>query len=85
MAEKLVGHVDLAEDLPTTITGNSIRVDYHALLMETELGKTTLAGHNLLEALHVEKAVPHDGYVEFSTSLDLPENVKHILLNILKE
>lgn len=80
MAEKLVGHVELSEDLPTTIKGNSITVDFQDLLRSSDIGQTSIQGYNLLDVLRIEEAVPHDGYVEFKTSLDLPDEIKALLL-----
>ena len=80
MAEKLVGHIDLSENLPTTIKGNSITVDFQDLLRASDIGQTSFKGYNLLDVLHIEEAVPHDGYVEFKTSLDLPDELKALLL-----
>jgi len=80
MAEKLVGHMELSEDLPTEIHGNHVTVDFHDLLRASDLGQTSFRGYNLLDMLHIENAVPHDGYVEFKTSLDLPDGLKALLL-----
>lgn len=83
MAEKIVGPIELSDDLPTTIHGNTITVDFNDLLRSSELGQTTIRGYNLLDVVHIDGAVPHEGYVEFATSVDLPENVRSMLLNIL--
>lgn len=80
MAEKLVGHVELSEDLPTTIKGNSVTVDFQELLRASDIGQTSVQGYNLLDVLRIEEAVPHDGYVEFRTSLELPDTLKAVLL-----
>jgi hypothetical protein len=82
MAERLVGHVELVDDLPTKISGNTITVDFHELLRSSELGQTSIQGYNLLDVLRIEEAVPHDGYIEFKTSLDVPDEVKTMLINI---
>ena len=84
MAEKLVGHIDLGDDLPTKVQGNSVTVDYAQILRESGLGKTSIAGCNLLDALKIESAEPHEGYVTFQTALDVPDGVRSILLNILQ-
>ena len=84
MAEKLVGHLDLGDDLPTTVKGNSVTVDYAQILQESDLGRTSIAGCNLLDALKIKSAEPHEGYVTFQTALDVPDGVRSILLNILQ-
>ncbi len=83
MAEKIVGHIELGDDLPTTVQNNSVTVDFSQLLRESDLAKASLGGYNLLDAIRIEKAVPHDGYVEFDTALNVPEEVRTMLLNAL--
>lgn len=83
MAEKIVGHADLSEDLPTSISGNDVRVDFHDRLEASALGQTSVRGYKLLDVVEIKDAQPHEGYIEFSTGLKLPDNVKSILQNIL--
>ena len=83
MAQKFVGKVDLGDTLPTTIDHNTIHVDFQPLLKETAFGKISFMGYNLLDALVIESAEPHDGYIEFTTALNIPEPVKKMLLNLL--
>ena len=83
MAQKIVGKIDLADDLKTDISHNTITVDYQDLLLKSEIGQVSFQGYNLLDALVIEKAEPKDGYIEFTTGLNLPEPVKAMLLNIL--
>jgi hypothetical protein len=82
MAQKLVGKIDLGDDLPTTINHNTVKIDFSELLKQSDLGQTSFMGYNLLDALVIEKAEPHDGYVEFTTALNVPEPVKKMLQNI---
>jgi hypothetical protein len=83
MAERLFGRIELSDDLPTRIEGNSITVDFHTLLTQSELGQTSFMGHPLLNMVQVEKAEPHDGYVEFDTALNVPSDVRDALIRIL--
>ena len=83
MTERLFGHIELTDDLPTHVQGNSITVDFHDLLAASELGQTSLMRYSLLDMVHVEKAEPHDGYVEFKTSLHVPAEVRQMLINII--
>lgn len=83
MAQKFVGKVDLGDTLPTAIDHNTIHVDFQPLLQDTAFGKVSFMGYNLLDALVIEKAEPHEGYIEFTTALNIPEPVKKMLLNLL--
>ena len=60
--------------------GNSVTVDFQELLRASDIGQTSVQGYNLLDVLRIEEAVPHDGYVEFRTSLELPDTLKAVLL-----
>ncbi|MFA6849033.1 MAG: hypothetical protein WCS30_01640 [Selenomonadaceae bacterium] len=83
MAQKIVGKIDLGDELPSKTQGNTITIDYSELLNQSDLGQTAFMGYNLLDALRIEKAEPHDGYVEFTTGLNVPDSVKTMLINIL--
>jgi len=83
MTERLFGHIELSDDLPTQIHGNSVTVDFHELLSQSDLGKTSLMGYSLMDMVHIAKAEPHDGYVEFQTDLQVPAEVRQMLVNIL--
>lgn len=83
LLEKLVGPIQLGDSLPSTIKGNSVTVDYNQVLKQAPLAQTSLYGYNLLDALRIDGAVPHDGYIEFQTSLNIPDNVKTLLLALL--
>lgn len=83
LLEKLVGPIQLGDSLPSTIKGNSVTVDYSQVLKQAPLAQTSLYGYNLLDALRIDGAVPHDGYIEFQTSLNIPDNVKTLLLALL--
>ena len=84
MAEKLVGKVDLGENVKTKISGNTVTVDFQEALKASSFGQIQLFGYSLSDAVVVEQAVPKEGYVEFKTALNLPDTVKNMLDNILK-
>lgn len=84
MAEKLVGKVDLGSTIKTKISGNTVTVDFQQAVKESAAGQTSFFGYALSDVIVVEEAVPKDGYIEFKTSLDVPDTVKNMLLNILK-
>ena len=83
MAQRMVGKIDLGENLPTSIDHNTVKIDFSELLKQSALGQTSFMGYNLLDALVIEKAEPHDGYVEFTTGLAIPKPVEKMLLNVL--
>lgn len=84
MAEKLVGKVNLGENVKTKISGNTVTVDFQEALKASSFGQIQLFGYSLSDAVVVEQAVPKEGYVEFKTALNLPDTVKNMLDNILK-
>ena len=83
MLQKLVGHIDFGDDVTTKIHGNTVTVDCSQALNQSELAQVSVGGYSLLDALHIDGAVPHDGYVEFQTSLNVPDGIKDTLLSIL--
>ena len=83
MMEKLVGHIEVSDDVTTKIKSNTVTVDYSQALKKSEFAQASVAGYNLLDALRIEGAVPHDGYIEIETSLNVPDGVKDTLRSIL--
>lgn len=84
MVEKMVGRIDLGEQIKTKVTGDTVAIDFHQALAATDFGKANLFGYGLSDAISIESAVPKEGYIEFKTGLHLPETVKTMLYNILK-
>ncbi len=82
MASRLVGHLDLPENMPMEIHGNTIRVDYSKALAESDVGKTEFEGHRLMDMITVTGAKPKAGGIEFQTELNVPDDVKQALLRI---
>ena len=85
MAERLVGHIELSEDLPVQIQHNSVRIDYSKVLSESDFGKTEFQGHRLLDMVEIDKATPKDGGVEFETKLNIPDVVEDELKKLVTE
>ena len=83
MMQKLTGPVSISDDLPVSLKGNSVTVDFHQILKQSDLGQTSFYGYNLLDALRIESATPHDGYIEFKTALNIPDEAKALLLKLL--
>lgn len=79
MAEKLVGPIKISDDMPMTVKENSVTIDCSQALKKSELAQASIDGYTLLDALHIEKAVPHDGYIEITASLKVPDAVKNLL------
>lgn len=83
MAERLVGHMDMPDDLPVTVHHNTVRVDYSKALAASDFGKTEYQGHRLIDMIEIEGATPKEGGVEFDTKLNVPDDVKQALLAVL--
>lgn len=84
MVQKMFGKLELSDDLPMTIKGNTITVDYGPALESTELATTFIHGNRLLDMFDIESATPHDGYITFKTKVNIPDSIRDMLLNILK-
>lgn len=84
MVQRMFGRLELSEDLPMTIKGNTITVDYKPALESSELASTQIHGTRLLELFDIESATPHKGYIVFKTKVNIPESIREMLLNILK-
>ncbi|MCR5177198.1 MAG: hypothetical protein K6C05_10190 [Anaerovibrio sp.] len=83
MVQNLFGKIELGEDLPTQIKGNRVRVDFRPVLEKTELASTQIQGHRLLDLFSIESATPHQGYITFKTKVDIPGDIKQMVLNVL--
>lgn len=85
MAERMVGHIELSEDLPIEIKHNTVRIDYSKVLAESDFGKTQFQGHRLLDMVEIEKATSKDGGIEFDTKLNIPDDVKAALSKLVAD
>ena len=83
MSQKLFGKLDLGESLPTTIKGNYITVDCRRALEQSKLAKADIKGYPVLDMLEIKNAVPHDGYIMFETSLNIPQEIQVAALDLL--
>lgn len=83
MAERMVGHMEMPDNLPVSIHHNTIKVDYSQALAESDFGKTEYQGHRLIDMIEIEGAKPKEGGIEFDTKLNVPDDVKHALLAVL--
>jgi len=84
LMEKFAGNINPFTDLPMGIYDNTITVDFTQRLKNSDLAQTSVLGYNLLDSLRIDGAVPHKGYVEFKTNLNVPDKVKTMLLSILR-
>lgn len=84
MTQKLMGNLSFSDEIPTKISGNTIRVDLSKALAATDFAKTEFRGHRLADMLRIEGAKPKKGGIEIDTGLHVPDDVKESLLQILK-
>ena len=84
MAERMVGHLDMPENLPVKIKGNTLLVDYSGVLAASRFGQTEVRGHRLLDMVEIKSATPKEGGILFETRLHVPDDVKYALLSIVK-
>ena len=83
MAAKITGGINPGEGLQLTLHGNEATIDFHQALYQSRFGTVQLFGYRLVDFVAVTQAVPHDGYVEFQTSLTLPDQIKTMVKNAL--
>lgn len=79
MAQRMVGALQVPENLPVEIKHNTVRIDYSKVLAESDFGKTMFHGHRLLDMIEIEKATPKAGGIMFQTKLNVPDDVKDSL------
>ena len=85
MAERLVGKIEISDDLPVNIHRNTINIDYSKVLAASDFGKAEFQGYRLLDLIEVEGAVPKEGGIEFQTKLNVPDSVKNVLMQLVAD
>ncbi|MCI6086917.1 hypothetical protein [Selenomonas sp.] len=85
MAERMVGHIDLPENVPVQVRRNTVTVDFHQVLVDSALGQTQFQGHPLLDMVEIKSATPKDGGILFETELHVPDDVKAALLRMAQQ
>lgn len=85
MAQKLVGHIKVPDDMAMEIHGNRVRVDYSKALAASDFGQTQFEGHRLIDMIEIKGAQPKEGGVEFQTELHVPKDVRDALIRIAKD
>lgn len=83
MVTKLVGRVEPDHGLAVQIHGNEVTIDFHQALYESKMGSAELFGYKPMDALIINEAVPQKGFVQFTTAMDLPANIKMMIENVL--
>lgn len=83
MAERMVGKIDMPENIPVSIKHNTVTVDFHDVLAASVLGTTKVEGEPLLDMVEVKDATPKDGGILFTTELHVPDSVKATLLRVV--
>ncbi|MEG6585344.1 hypothetical protein [Dendrosporobacter sp. 1207_IL3150] len=84
MAAKFVGNIDMAAGITVDIKGNAATVNFHQALYNSRFGSAELFGYKPLDAIVINDALPQSGCIEFHTGLDMPENVKAMVRNLLE-
>lgn len=85
MTSKLFGgDLEFADDIPVTLKGNRLKVDFTERVQKSRLAAVQYNGCSLLSMLRVESAVPHEGYIVFDTGMVLPDKLKEALKNIFR-
>lgn len=83
MVTKLVGNVDPGHGLGLKIVGNEVTIDFHQALYNSNLGTIDVLGYKPLDAVIIKDAMPEKGFINFTTSIDLPDNIKNMIRNVL--
>jgi len=84
MTQKIMGGIRFSDEVPTKIRHNTITVDLTKVLEASELAKTEFRGYRLIDMVEIEGAKPKQGGIEIDTKLNVPDEVKSSLLDILK-
>ena len=85
MAQRMVGNLHISDDIPVEIKHNNVRIDYSKVLADSDFGKTMFHGHRLLDMIEIEKATPKEGGIMFQTKLNIQDDVKDDLKNLLPQ
>jgi hypothetical protein len=83
MATKLVGNVNLGQGLGIKIVGNEVTIDFHQALYNSNFGTIDVMGYKPLDAVILKAATPEQGFVNFTTAIDLPDEIKNRIKNVL--
>lgn len=85
MVERMMGHLDVSDRLPVDIRGNKVYVDFHEVLAASKLGQTQFRGHKLMDMIEIEGAEVREGGIQFDMNLNVPDEVKETLREVLRE
>lgn len=81
MAQGIFGRLDVSEDIPVAIDGNTLTVDFREIISKSMLAEKNINGHPLLYMVEIEEAVPKEGYIAFKTKVNIPGDVKDLLID----
>ncbi len=84
MTQKITGGLKFSDNVPTKIHGNTIRVDLTKIVNESDFGTTEFHGYRLADMVEIEGAKPKAGGIELDTKLNVPDEIKALLIGILK-
>ena len=85
MVESMVGRLDVSDRLPVDIKGNKVLVDFRSVLAASKFGQTEFRGHRLMDMIEIEGAQVREGGIMLDTKLNVPDDVREALKEILKE
>lgn len=85
MTQQLMGKIDVSDEIPVKIKGNTVMVDFKESLQKSKLAEKQVNGHPVLDMIEIEEAVPKDGYIDFKTKLNIPDDVKDMFKSILSK
>lgn len=83
MVTKFVGHVNPGYGLGVKVVGNEVTIDFHQALYNSNIGTLDVFGYKPLDAMIIKEAVPEKGFVNFTTAVDLPDEIKDRIKNVL--
>lgn len=83
MVSKVVGHIDPGQGMNVAIHGNTITIDFRQALYASPIGQAEFFGYKPVDVLTIQSVTPQDGYITISTGLNMPEQLKTMLQNIL--
>jgi len=83
MVQSLMGDIELGETLPVSLEGNELKMDFSPQVAASAFGKAKVGPIPLKDAVEIVGANPKDGGLEVKTRLNLPDNYKKMLQDLV--
>lgn len=83
MVSKVTGHINAPDGIQVKLHGNEVTVDFHEVLCNSQFGKLEFFGYKPIDALIIRSLTPQRDSVALSADLNLPEQVKTMLQNVV--